>query len=172
MGKTKEFILNLTKTVIAYYQIDYILCNKKINLRVIFFETKSLNYDNGFILSLQLRNNVHKYWYVSYRVSDLHLYSEYRLVWNQINAACWLILFLNLTSVIFHLFRCSVIEKQEKVKKIQESCLRLMTKNYELSYEELLCLTNEISLHQQFFNSLMTEVYKCLNELHLILWMM
>ena len=38
-----------------------------------------------------------------------------------------------------------------------------MTNNYELSYEELLDLTNEISQHQRCLNSIMTEVYKCLN---------
>ena len=40
-----------------------------------------------------------------------------------------------------------------------------MTNNREVSYEELLDLTNEISLHQRSLNSLMTEVYKCLNGL-------
>ena len=38
-----------------------------------------------------------------------------------------------------------------------------MTNNYELSYEELLDLTNKISPHQRCLNSLKTEVYKCLN---------
>ena len=33
----------------------------------------------------------------------------------------------------------------KKVNKIQERYLRLMTNNYELNYEELLDLTNEIS---------------------------
>ena len=42
----------------------------------------------------------------------------------------------------------------KKVSKIQERCLRLMTNNYGLSYEELLDLTNEISPHQWFLNSL------------------
>ena len=36
---------------------------------------------------------------------------------------------------------------------------------YKLSYEELLDLTNEISPHQRCINSLMAEVYKCLNGL-------
>ena len=40
-----------------------------------------------------------------------------------------------------------------------------MTKNYELNCEELLNLTNEISPHQRWLNSLFTEVYKYLNEL-------
>ena len=31
------------------------------NHRVIFFETKSPHYGNGFIVSPQLKNNVHKY---------------------------------------------------------------------------------------------------------------
>ena len=53
----------------------------------------------------------------------------------------------------------------KKVNKIQQRYLRLMTNNYELSYEELLDLTNEISRHQRCLNSLMTELYKCLNEL-------
>ena len=38
-----------------------------------------------------------------------------------------------------------------------------MTNNYELSYEELLDLANEISPHQRCLSSLMTEVYKYLN---------
>ena len=54
----------------------------------------------------------------------------------------------------------------KKVNKIQERYLRLMTNNYELSYEELFDLTNEkISRHQWCLNYLMTEVYKCLNGL-------
>ena len=40
---------------------------------------------------------------------------------------------------------------------------RVKTNKYELSYEELLDITDEISVHQQCLNSLMTEVYKCLN---------
>ena len=40
-----------------------------------------------------------------------------------------------------------------------------MTNNYELRYGELLDLTHEISPHQWCVNSLMTEVYKCLNGL-------
>ena len=36
-------------------------------------------------------------------------------------------------------------------------------KNHKPSYEELFDLTNEISPHQRCLNSLMTEVYKCLN---------
>ena len=39
----------------------------------------------------------------------------------------------------------------------------LRTSNYELSYEELLDLTNGVSPHQRCLNSLMTEVDKCLN---------
>ena len=37
--------------------------------------------------------------------------------------------------------------------------------NYELRYEQLIDLTNEISPHQRCLNSLMTELYKCLNRL-------
>ena len=51
----------------------------------------------------------------------------------------------------------------KKVNKIYERYLRLMTSNYELSNEELLDLTDEISPHQRCLNSLMTEVYKSLN---------
>ena len=82
------------------------------------------------------------------------LHSECQLIWTQINVPCWLILLLNLTSVIARLFGCSVV---------QERYLCLMTTNYELSYEKLLNLTNEISSPQRYLNSLMTEVYKCLN---------
>ena len=38
-------------------------------------------------------------------------------------------------------------KSMNKVKKIQESYLRLVTNNYELNYEELLDLTNKISPH-------------------------
>lgn len=55
----------------------------------------------------------------------------------------------------------------KKVSKIQEHYLRLMTSNYELSYEELLELTKEISPQQRCLNSLITEVYKCLMDFHL-----
>ena len=51
----------------------------------------------------------------------------------------------------------------QKFNKIQERYLRLMTNNYQLSYEDLLDLTNEISPHQRCLNSLMIKVYKCLN---------
>ena len=54
-------------------------------------------------------------------------------------------------------------KSMKKVNKIQKPYVRLMTNNYELSHEELLDLTNEISPHQRCLNSLMTEVYKCLN---------
>ena len=54
-------------------------------------------------------------------------------------------------------------ESMEKVNKIQEPYLGLMTNNYKLSYEERLDLTNEISPHQRCLNSLVTAVYKCLN---------
>ena len=56
-------------------------------------------------------------------------------------------------------------KSMKKVTKIQERYLRLMTNNYELRYEEFLDLTKEISPHQRSLNSLMTEVYKCLNGL-------
>ena len=51
----------------------------------------------------------------------------------------------------------------KKVNKIQERYLHLVTNSYELSYKELPDLTNKISQHQRCLNSLMTEVYKCLN---------
>ena len=54
-------------------------------------------------------------------------------------------------------------KSMKKVSKIQERYLRLMTNNQGLSYEELLNLSNEIPLHQRCLNSLMTEIYKCLN---------
>ena len=41
------------------------------NHRVIFFKTKSPHYVNGFVVSPQLKNNIHNYWYVSDRVKDL-----------------------------------------------------------------------------------------------------
>ena len=40
-----------------------------------------------------------------------------------------------------------------------------MANKYELNYEELLDLTNEISPHQRCLNSLMIEVYRYLNRL-------
>ena len=77
---------------------------------------------------------------------------------------------LNINSFIKpHFSYCSLIwmfcnrKSMKKVNKIQERYLRLMTNTYELSYEELLHLTNEIYPHQRCSNSPMTEVYKCLN---------
>ena len=52
---------------------------------------------------------------------------------------------------------------KKKVNEIKERYLRLMTNNYEQSYEGHLDLTNEISPHQRCLNSLMTEVCKYLN---------
>ena len=43
------------------------------NQRVIFFENKSLHYGNGLNVSLQLKNNIHKHWYVLDRVSVLQI---------------------------------------------------------------------------------------------------
>ena len=43
------------------------------NYRIIFFETKSPQNGNGFIVSPQLKNNVHKYWNVSDSVSVLQI---------------------------------------------------------------------------------------------------
>ena len=42
-----------------------------------------------------------------------------------------------------------------------------MTNNYELSYEELLELTEEIFPQQRCLDSLLTEVDKCLMDFHL-----
>ena len=42
---------------------------------------------------------------------------------------------------------------------------RLMTNKYKPGYAGHLDLTNVIFPHQQCFSSLMTEAYKCLNEL-------
>ena len=53
-------------------------------------------------------------------------------------------------------------KKQELQTQIKNS-----TPNYELSYNELLHLINEISPDQWCLNSLMTEVYKCLNGISL-----
>ena len=58
-------------------------------------------------------------------------------------------------------------KSMQKVNKIKKRHLRLMANNYRLSYEELLGLINEISSHQRCLNSLMTEVYKCLNGISL-----
>ena len=54
---------------------------------------------------------------------------------------------------------------ESRCSHLQECYLRLMTNNYELSYKELLDLTNKIFPHQRCLNSLMTEVYKFLNRL-------
>ena len=71
----------------------------------------------------------------------------------------------------FHFSYCRLIwmfcnqKIMRKVNKIQERYLRLMANNCELSCEELLDLTNDISPQQQCLNSLMTEVYRCQNWL-------
>ena len=49
-------------------------------------------------------------------------------------------------------------KSMKKVNKIKERCLRLMTNNYKLSYEELLVLTNEIYPHQRCLNELSPDI--------------
>ena len=56
-------------------------------------------------------------------------------------------------------------KRMKKVSKIQGRYLLLTTNNYELSYMELLHLTNEIYPHHRCLNSLVTELQKCLNRL-------
>ena len=58
-------------------------------------------------------------------------------------------------------------KSMKQVNKLEERYLRSTTNNYELSYEELLDLINEISPHQWYLNSLMTKVRKCLNGISL-----
>ena len=52
------------------------------NHKVIFFETKSPHYSNGFIVSPQLKNNVHKYWYMSDIVRQIKLSNTEKCAYN------------------------------------------------------------------------------------------
>ena len=54
-------------------KVQQLLDTSLDNHRVIFFETKSPHHGNDFTVSLQLRNNVHKYRNVSDRVSVLQI---------------------------------------------------------------------------------------------------
>ena len=80
-------------------------------------------------------------------------------------------LLINSSFIKSHFCYCPLIwmlcnrKSMKKVNKIQERYLRLATHNYKLNYEELLDLTNEITLQQRCLNYLMTEVYKRLNGL-------
>ena len=70
------------------------------------------------ILGLTIDNNLdfldHVSNYVKLQIKNWMLYSEYQLIWTQINVSYWLILLLSLSSVIFRLFGCSVIRKAWK----------------------------------------------------------
>ena len=52
-----------------------------------------------------------------------------------------------------------------KINKIQERCLRLISNDYTTRPNDLLLFSNEISTHQRCINFLMVEVYKFLNGL-------
>ena len=52
-----------------------------------------------------------------------------------------------------------------KINRIQERAMRLTLNNYDVSFKELLALSNEPSTHQRCINFLMIEVYKFLNGL-------
>ena len=101
-----------------------------------------------------------------YKTSNQKLNGLFRVSANMNSDKCNLLI----NSVIkSHFSYCPLIwmlfnrKSLQKFNKIQERYLRLMTNNYQLSYEDLLDLTNEISPHQRCLNSLMTKVYKCLN---------
>ena len=55
------------------------------------------------------------------------------------------------------------MKNEENQQNTRARYLRLMTINYDFRYQKLLDLINEISPHQRFLNSLISEVYKYLN---------
>ena len=54
-----------------------------------------------------------------------------------------------------------------KLNNIREKCLRLITNDYESSFNELLESSHELSIHKTCINYLMIEVYKYLHGLSL-----
>ena len=47
-----------------------------------------------------------------------------------------------------------------KMNKVHERSLRLLLKNYKDDFQDLLRSSGDISIHQRYINSLLTEVYK------------
>ena len=102
-----------------------------------------------------------------YKTADQNwvLHSEYQLIWTH---KCSLLINSFIKSQSSY---CPLIwmfcnwKSMKKVNRIQERYSRSMTNNCELSYLELLDLTNDLTPHQRYLHSLMTEVYKCLNGL-------
>ena len=52
-----------------------------------------------------------------------------------------------------------------KINKIHERCLQLLLNNFHDSFDNLLILSGDISIHQRCINVLMIEIYKYLNDL-------
>ena len=52
-----------------------------------------------------------------------------------------------------------------KMNKIHEWSLRLLLKNYKDDFQDLLRSSGDVSVHQRFISSLLTEAYKCIHGL-------
>ena len=116
---------------------------------------------SGKILGLPVDNNLDFSDHISSicKTANQKLNALLRVLTNMNSDKCTL--FIN-SLIKYHFSYCPLIwmfwnrKNMKKVNKIQELYLRLMTNNYELTYEELLNLTNEISPIQRC-------LYKCLN---------
>ena len=76
--KQQQLIRNVTRykidvCAIQEAKVQQLSDTSLDNHGVIFFETKSPHYGNGFIVSPQLKNNVRKYWNASDRISGLQI---------------------------------------------------------------------------------------------------
>ena len=52
----------------------------------------------------------------------------------------------------------------DKINKVHERCLRLITKDYQSGYAELLTKTGQVDIHKINLRCLMTEIFKTLSE--------
>ena len=57
-------------------------------------------------------------------------------------------------------------KSNNKINKIHERGLRLMTRDTRASFETLLENTESVSVHQKYLQVLMIEIYKCMNGLN------
>ena len=78
-----------------------------------------------------------------------------------------------MNSFILSQFRyCSLIwmfcskKAYTKIKNIHFRSLKLVFDNYEMTYEELLEMCNSVSIHSLHLQSLMIEIFKCVNSLN------
>ena len=115
------------------------------------------------ILGLTIDNNLDFSGHISNigKTASQKLNALFRVSANMNSDKCTLLINSCIKSLLSYYPLISMFRNRKsmkKVNKIEKRYLHLMTNKYELSYEEILDLTNEISPHQRCLNSLITDV--------------